>query len=491
MSKKQISKSVNTKSKPFIQTEDWNSRFWIGKIQEFKPKSAVASGNADIKSRRAPQKLPKIKSAHALGPERSPIIEESYTMNSYKGSTESNSKTESRNGISYNNRKEPSLESKLNSKIALSKDLRRPSHRDPGEIQKLDLGKTQNHPNKADLEDKKKSEIPLAINKRPSKRLEINPLQIEKNALAPSDTLLKSSRDSSRNSFLKYLPKLSQVSNTGNSGFPDQDDLYDSFEIKEMNSESDDEDKIEIIELKQISAELGDDLINSYLFELCPGLAIGACKEMVSAALVLFSSSILDKYIIEVLSQMIPKIAKEVHSDSTVIEYIDLRDNIVLEVFEEEINRLIYEMSSTQIANLIMEEYSYELPIEENIIESINEEKAWNKEIVNIVGNHLIDCLIGEEWVEILAEDEINNIRLEQIWRYFPPNLQKDINKAQAPKIIERIADHLYFDILNEIVGGVWVEGIVMHCLNEDEEEILNIMMPTISITKKKLIKKL
>ncbi|OMJ81299.1 hypothetical protein SteCoe_18293 [Stentor coeruleus] len=491
MSKKQISKSVNTKSKPFIQTEEWNSRFWIGKIQEFKPKSAVASRIGDIKSLKGPQKLPKIKSAHALGVERSPIIEESYTMNSYKGSTESNSKTESRNGMSYNNRKESSLESKRNSKIALSKDLRRQSHRDPEEIQKLEFGKTQKNPSKTDQEDKKKPEISLAINKRPSKRLEINPMLIEKSTLIPSDTFLKSSRDNPRNSFLKYLPKLSQISNTGNSGFPEQDDLYDSFEIKEMNSESDEDDKVEILELKKISAELGDNLIENYLIELCPGLAISACKEMVSAALVLFSSSILDKYIIEILSQMIPKIAKEVHSDSIVIEYIDLRDNIVIDVFEEEINRLIYDISSTQIANIIMEDYSCELPIEEIVIESINEEKVWNKEIVNIVGNHLVDCLIEEEWVEILAEDEINSIRLEQIWRYFPANLQKDINKAQAPKIIERIADHLYFDILNEIVGGVWVEGIVMHCLNGDEDEILNIILPTISLSKKKVIKKL
>lgn len=487
MSKKQASKSANTKTKPFIQTEDWNSRFWIGKIQEYKPKSAVSTIKIDFKIRKAPQKLPKIKSAHVLVPDHSPMAEDSNTLTIFKASTENNSKSESRNGFT-NNCTESNSESKRSSKIDISKDLSRKSRRGIDDILKCDFSKGQKRASKMSSEDLKKPEITASTNKRQSKFLEINPVTVEKNSLVPLNINLGIKRENARNSFLKYLPKLSQGSNSGRFS-PEQDNLYDSFEIKETNSESED-DEIETKILKQICEDFCQSFIDIYLNNLCPGLAIEAYKEMVSAALVLFSSSILDKYIIEILSQMIPKIAKEVHSDSTVIEYIDLRDNIVKDVFEEEITKLICEYTIIQTANMIMEEYSYELPIEEIVNESISEEKAWNKEIVKIVGNHLVDCLIEEEWVEVLAEDEINSLRLEHIWKFFPPNLQKDISKAQAPKIIERIADHVYFDILNEIVGGIWVEGIVRYCLSGSEQEILEMIMPVKFITKKKTIRK-
>ena len=439
--KKQVTKLILAKEKSSLPTEDWNNRFWIDKIPEYKPKSALLPiKNCNMRSN--PAKLPKIHSAHILFKEISPTIRDVEILKTTKTESESISRIDTsisiRNG---SNTRLSMINSKRNSK-RISK------------VETEELKKTNR----------------ISYHNLQGKNSES---QLKKNS--PKNGNLQSL---DANTASKQLPSLSkEYSSHYLMKLPDLDDLFDTYEIKEISSESE-EDELITKEIKQISIEISDEMIANFINQIIQDFVVESCKEMVSAALVLFSSSVLDKYIQEVLGGMIPKVAKEVYREYTDIEYIDFQDLIFKTVIEEELTRIVHNSNIMLVCSNIMSDYCCLLPIEELVNESILEENACNKEIINSVGNRLVDCLIEEEWVEILAEDEINSLRLEQIWKYLPPNLQKELNKTHFHKIADRISEEMYFDILNEVVGGIWTESIVHYCLNNQGEEILDIIMP-------------
>ena len=461
--KKRGVKSYISQEKLSLPTEDWNSRFWIDKIPEYKPKSAIYPDRGNIRIRNGSQILPKILSAHELKRKTSPVSQEPETPIILKPESQSatkieiaritkkdNNRLDKRNSVMASDKRNSVMASdkrnsvmtsdKRNSVMASVKSFRRLIKSESEELKYPNRISICNLPGRISSEHLKRVSI------RSSNTKPLSPLVVAKNQtpLIPIN-----------------LPAI-QINKIS-----DIEDLFDTYEIKEINSDSDD-DELGITQFKQMTIDIMDTIIEIFLNQVSESLVIEAFKEMVSAALVLFSSSVLDKYIQEVLGEMIPKIAKEVYREYKDIEYIDF----------QELTTIIYHLNLMFVASNIMKDYSCLLPLEEIANESIFEEKSFNTEIINTVCNHLVDCLIEEEWVEVLAEDEINNLRLEHIWIFFPPNLQKEINKSQFHQIVDRISEGLYFDILNEIVGGVWVESIIWYCINNETEEHLELVMP-------------
>jgi hypothetical protein len=238
--------------------------------------------------------------------------------------------------------------------------------------------------------------------------------------------------------------------------------------------------------LKEFCALIYEEIIEKHVELLIPEAVTESSQEMMAAALLLFRSSVMDRCISEVLDLMIPEIAEGVKSEYAVIEFIDSRDLLFKEVFEGEMRRIVQETTLRIVAGTLVEGFLEMLPVEDIVQQAKIEEAACNREIVDQVGNHLVDCLVEEEWVEVLAEDEINSQRMEQIWKSLPPKLQKEVQKSQFPRFVEIISEYVYFDILNEVVGGVWVEGVVRMCLGEKNGE-LEAVMPVRQKTSRKL----
>ena len=379
-----------------------------------------------FKVNRVPHRLPKIRSAVALNKEVSPL-ETNESLKTLKIENDSDSKIDAKPDPSPN----------------LSLKTKQETHR-------LSFRKSKLESNRS-TEERKKN-IPKSEFSKPSAKDSKKPLKVDLPKLSNYNAMIKHS---------------------------EIEDIFDTFEIKEISSESEDEENEVIMsEIKEVCIEISDTLILEIIENNCKVLVLEASKEMVSAALVLFSSSILDKYISEVLSKSILAVTRRVYRECTDIEYIEFRDLMIESVYEEEMKKIVFEKNLAKVASIIVEEYSVILPIDEIVHEAIGEEKAWNKEIIIIMGNHLIDCLIEEEWVEILAEDEINSLRLEQIWKILPQNLQKEMYKSHFEKIVENLGEQLYFDILNEIVGGLWVDCIANFCLKNEAEEVLDVLMP-------------
>lgn len=190
-------------------------------------------------------------------------------------------------------------------------------------------------------------------------------------------------------------------------------------------------------------------------------------NEMVAASLVLFSSSVLDKCIQEILNEQIPQIANEGYNEILDSEYIDFQAQILAEVMKEELSQVCEDCTVRILSDQLTEEYAQSLDIETWVNESIQEEVNWNEKIIIIVFEKLMEELVAEEWVEILAEEEVSDARMEQNWTLLPPNIQKQLLKSEGSKIQAKLYEKIWFDILNNVIGSTWVRGIVKEC--EDE----------------------
>lgn len=92
----------------------------------------------------------------------------------------------------------------------------------------------------------------------------------------------------------------------------------------------------------------------------------------------------------------------------------------------------------------------------------------------------IMEILVKEDWLEILAEDQLSYSRLDEMWKILPPLVQSTIYKTERPKIIMRITEDIYFGILNEVVGNLWVGSIVNYVIGDTKggDDILEIIMP-------------
>ncbi|OMJ94441.1 hypothetical protein SteCoe_2339 [Stentor coeruleus] len=199
-------------------------------------------------------------------------------------------------------------------------------------------------------------------------------------------------------------------------------------------------------------------------------------KEIIAASLTLYSSSILDRVITEVLSELIPVIAKESHTEVTDSEYIDIRNLIINEVMEEQIQTI----SGTQINNIlsiyVTEEVIGYLELFQITLQTIQEEMKENQSIVYIVADKIIEEFLIEDWAEDVAELELVQAKMENVWKDLPGHIQKEIYHHQKENIILRLCEMVYFGILNEFVGKIWLEGLVGSVIKEErnEEKILD-----------------
>ena len=91
---------------------------------------------------------------------------------------------------------------------------------------------------------------------------------------------------------------------------------------------------------------------------------------------------------------------------------------------------------------------------------TIDEENTENLSIVAIVADILIEEFLTEDWVEELAEVELVQEKMENVWKDMPSHIQKEIYLHQKPKILYRIYEMVYFGMLNEFVGKLWLENL-------------------------------
>jgi hypothetical protein len=219
--------------------------------------------------------------------------------------------------------------------------------------------------------------------------------------------------------------------------------------------------------MSQFAQEILKRLFESELTLRLEEFALESFKEIIFASLTLYSSSILDRIISEVLSELIPAIAHESHTEVTDSEYIDIRNLIISEVMEEQISLISDIQSNDFIGIHVTEEVISCIELFRITLQTIDEEMKENQSIVFIVADEIIEEFIQGEWIEDIAEIELVQEKMENAWKDMPGHIQREIYLHQKKNIIERLNEMVYFDILNDFVGKLWLEGLVKSTIKE------------------------
>lgn len=147
----------------------------------------------------------------------------------------------------------------------------------------------------------------------------------------------------------------------------------DQEKSSEWDSEISIEESNDVLEMSKYFQEV-------YLKSFCDLIAVEivneSCREMVSASLVLFSSSILDKYITEVLALEIHKIAYQAYQEINDSEYLDFQLAAINDALEELLYESALQISSEYLSVLISSTLSDDLNLAQIAQDSLDEEHS-------------------------------------------------------------------------------------------------------------------
>lgn len=247
-------------------------------------------------------------------------------------------------------------------------------------------------------------------------------------------------------------------------------------------------------EIQNISETISEELI-FYEIHLNEEILVReSFKEIIAASLTLYSSSILDRVITEVLSELIPSVATQSYTEVNDSEYIDIRNLIIAEVMEEQIEIISFVQTNNMISLDIVQEVIAALDLFSLTRHAIQEEMKENLSIVYVVVDQLLEQFLLEDWLEEIAEVEIVQEKMEKLWKDFPAHLQKEIYLSQSNMVLGRVYEMIYFGILNDFIGGFWLQNLVSSvykaCKGQEEtndEEIFVLKDPTVVYDPKKM----
>lgn len=446
-----MSKKVLKLTKPtsVVHSKDWNPRFWVDKIPEYNKLSSVPE---DFKPKLY-TRLPKIYSA-SLAKLISPGKNENESESPYKVQN-------------LSAKSEKFMENKPSRSFILEKKtISKKNFKEERESIRDTKPNTVKYQKKIFPENKNAVQRPSIIQSEKVEQIKLTSKSVE-----PRKSRI-------------LLPLVSQklLSTIRN-----EEVLKETDEVKEIFSESEESERDEIY---QYSIKILIDTLSEGVHRVLTELSLEAVHEALLAYLQLSANKILFMYIIEVLDDFVPAIARSAYNESKEKEPSEFCEVISDEVFKEELWRVIETINVEKISIAIEYDYLHLLPLEYYVKESIKEIKKENKIYTSIVFENLIAEIVEEEWIEVLVEDVINSLRIEEIWTLFPPNVQKEVSDNQRSKIVENLAEKIYFDALNDVLADIWVfcicEACIKECQDEEIEEDIENLMPIPKFTVKK-----
>lgn len=187
---------------------------------------------------------------------------------------------------------------------------------------------------------------------------------------------------------------------------------------------------------------------------------------MISAALRLFSSSVLDFCIKAVLEEMVYVVVQESYMEIMDNNYIDCLNTLIDFEISNAVPAIAEKISKSIIFSLIASNLSQILPINTVVNEAINEERQSNKLLHKNILNGLIDTILNQDWIEMMVEDEICCAKLKANFNILPIAVQKRIVLDKGQDFINQVIENIYFDIINEYIANQWLVNIVNYCVS-------------------------
>lgn len=248
--------------------------------------------------------------------------------------------------------------------------------------------------------------------------------------------------------------------------------------------------KLEVEQILAIAGLLAAEFIEEVVEIQVPIYTRDSSLEVIIAALILYSNNILDRIIVEALNGLIPEVAREAWNEETDIEYIDFQVQIIERAIDIEMkhgaNAWVMEVLSEEIKS----DWVMDVFFEDIVKEAIEEEHAWNGEIIVEVYTAMVNEIMDEEWVELLAESELEEALLDSKRNEMDPALQRELYNREKSFFIGKIAESMWFDWLNLIIADTWMPRLVESCVNFEEltdEQLFAYFDPVIRTSSKRL----
>lgn len=238
-------------------------------------------------------------------------------------------------------------------------------------------------------------------------------------------------------------------------------------------------------ETQKISVEITNEFLGKHLELLIKETILESFSEITSAALILHANSLCDNLINEKINELAQNFAICMINELKNSELFSISDMIEDQICVEGLLIASSEYITELYSKMIFKELIFSFDLNITAFESIAEELIYNTQRFFSIYNYLIECILSEEWLEILVEDEISLAKISENFKLLPPNSQKEINKRIFYSKTDAILEEIYFDILNTYVSNIWARNIIEYTISGEEPDD-NILMPILIVYRDK-----
>jgi hypothetical protein len=204
-----------------------------------------------------------------------------------------------------------------------------------------------------------------------------------------------------------------------------------------------------------LSSTLLSTLISDFTASLCPAICSEACIEWERAHLSLYSSRILNVIVSQVLLTEIPACAHEAYIEEVDREFFALQREII----EKTVIRELMISVEPWVLEVAAEDIAWDMgntvDIAELVREAIKEEQEDNKSLMESMFSQIINEYLREEWLEILCEDEYSEALIESRLKDLPLRL------LSPSHIQSKAIELIYREIVDSYVAGIWLDLLV------------------------------
>jgi hypothetical protein len=223
--------------------------------------------------------------------------------------------------------------------------------------------------------------------------------------------------------------------------------------------------------LLSLSYMLLEDLTCELVDFVTPLICVKVCRAYIRAHLLLHSNAIMESIIATTLKAEIRTCAREAYSEESDKAFTSFQQEIVDKVVISEVENGVRQWTNELLADMIATQYLSLVQLRDIVLESIQEERLLNRDILYCTFSSVLDTYLSQEWLEILCEDTLSDEILSSQLDQLPGYILRKVLKEAPDKHLERLAESCYASLLYDYVGDIWCKRLVLETIQEARGE--------------------
>ena len=225
-------------------------------------------------------------------------------------------------------------------------------------------------------------------------------------------------------------------------------------------------------DIHEISAEIHNNLLEFCIITCIDTIATTSVEEILSAILHIITDIFTEKLIREAVDTEVKCVVENYFIELSNEEYADSQRIIIESVCLEIVDWVAKECAYLRCSEEILDRYVDSLGVLDIVERAITEEKQSANRIPNMIIDDLVSCVLNEDWIESVVEDEISYKRINDNYKLFPMRLQRMIARKSAKFKMEKVIEEIYFDLIHDFVAGLWTQNIVLDTIKRQDSQL-------------------